>query len=147
MDEFRCERILVPTDLSPLAAPAVTYAHGLARKCDAELHVLHVVRDGSQLIGSLSGTLGPGAEEDEGNHWLAEVLGEPGGVRRTEVVRIGTDVAATVAAYARKHQVDLVVMASHGRTGLRHLLLGSIAEELLRTAPCPVLVVRPPAAS
>ncbi len=143
MDEFRCDRILVPTDLSPLAEPALRYAHGLARKCEAELHVLHVIRDGSELIGNITGRLGPGTEEDENSHWLAEMLGEPGGVRRVEVVRIGADVAATVAAYARKHQIALIVMTSHGRTGLRHFLLGSVAEELLRISPCPVLVVRP----
>jgi nucleotide-binding universal stress UspA family protein len=142
MDEFRCQRILVPTDMSPLANRATRYAHGLALKCDAELHVLHVVRDGSELAGNITATLVPGTEEDEGGRWLAAVLGEPGGVRRMEVLRIGTDIPATVAEYARKHAVDLIVMGSHGRTGLRHLLLGSVAETLMRTAPCPVLVVR-----
>jgi nucleotide-binding universal stress UspA family protein len=142
-DAFTCERILVPTDLSPLAERAVTYAHGLAEKCQAELHVLHVVSDPDELAQGLGGVVDPAAGETDHGRWLGELLGESGTVRRVEAVRLGKDVPETIVRYAAKTGADLIVMASHGRTGLRHLLFGSVAEQLLRTSPCPVLVVRP----
>jgi nucleotide-binding universal stress UspA family protein len=141
-DSFRCERILVPTDLSALADRAVKYAHGLAEKCNAELHVLHVTANLDELAQGMGGVVEP-AGSDGGDRWLGELLGEKGNIRRVEAVRLGGDPAEAIVQYAKKHAVDLIVMASHGRTGLRHLLFGSVAEQLLRTAPCPVLVIRP----
>jgi nucleotide-binding universal stress UspA family protein len=141
-DSFSCERILVPTDLSPLADRAVKYAHGLAEKCRAELHVLHVVGNPDELAQGLGGVVDPAAGEEDHGRWLGQLLGESGTVRRVEAVRLGSDVPATIVRYATKTQADLIVMASHGRMGLRHLLFGSVAEALLRTAPCPVLVLR-----
>ena len=144
MKPFRCERILATTDLSPFAAQAVDYAHSLAETFGAELHVLHVVRDATQMAveHGVTGVLEAG-EGDEYDRWLAGLLGEQGTVRRVEAVRLGDDIAATVAEYARKNDIDLIVTATHGRSGLRHLLMGSVAEHILRKAPCPVLVIRP----
>jgi nucleotide-binding universal stress UspA family protein len=142
-DSFVCERILVPTDLSALANRAVQYAHGLAEKCQAELHVLHVVRDMDELAQGLGGVVDPAAGENDHGRWLGELLGASGSVRRIEAVRLGSDVPETIARYARNNGANLIVVASHGRTGLRQLLFGSVAEQVLRTAPCPVLVVRP----
>jgi nucleotide-binding universal stress UspA family protein len=142
-DSFRCERILVPTDMSAFAYQAVQYAHGLAEKCNAELHVLHVTRDPDRLAQGVGGVVDPTGGEDDPGLWLGELIGEKGSIRRVEAVRLGSDAAETIVQYAKKHGVDLIVMASHGRTGLRHLLFGSVAEQLLRTAPCPVLVIRP----
>ena len=59
-------------------------------------------------------------------------------------VRIGVDFHEIID-YARKHQIDLIVMATHGRTGLAHALVGSVAEKVVRKAPCPVLTVKHPA--
>jgi nucleotide-binding universal stress UspA family protein len=143
MADFRCERILVPTDLSPFAEKAVRYAHGLAELCGAELHVLHVARDASELTHIASGVVEPGPPGDYHEEWLRTLLGEAGTVRRVESVRIHADVTEGIVAYAGKHQIDLVVMTTHGRSGLSHLLMGSIAERVLRAAPCPVLVIRP----
>jgi nucleotide-binding universal stress UspA family protein len=141
---LKWERVLVPTDFSRFANSAVGYAHALAEKFGAELHVLYVVKDYSEAIAehALTGVLGPGAEQDEFDRWLAGLLGEPGTVRRVTAVRVGDDVAATVAKYCDRHGIDLIVLATHGRTGLKHLLFGSIAEKVLRTAPCPVLSLR-----
>jgi universal stress protein A len=143
MTVFQCQRILVPTDLSSFADQAVRYAHGLAELCKSELHVLHVARDPSELTQSVYGIVEPGAGDDAYDQWFAALLGEAGTVRRVEAVRFGADVPTVIAGYARKEGLDLIVIASHGRSGLRHLLLGSVAEQLLRTAPCPVLVIRP----
>jgi universal stress protein A len=140
----RLDRILAPTDLSPFAERAVAYAHGLAEKFGAELHVLHVAADlteAAKLHGA-TGVVEP-AGQDEYDRWLAGLLGEAGNVRRVEAVRIGGDVAETIDKYARELDIDLIVLATHGRTGLSHLLMGSVAESVLRAAPCPVLVLRP----
>jgi nucleotide-binding universal stress UspA family protein len=142
-DSFQCERILVPTDLSALADRAVKYAHGLAEKCHAELHVLHVTANPDELAQGLGGVVDPAGGADDPGRWLGDLVGEKGTIRRVEAVRLGSDAAETIAQYAKKNAVDLIVMASHGRTGLRHLLFGSVAEKLLRAAPCPVLVIRP----
>jgi nucleotide-binding universal stress UspA family protein len=145
MDVFQCNRILVPTDLSAFAEKAVHYARGLAALCKAELHVLHVVDDVNKLRHSVSGVVDPQASDEEAGNWLASILGDSGPVRRVEAVRVSTDVPGAIVAYANKEHADLIVIASHGRSGLTHLFLGSVAEQLLRTAPCPVLVLRPSA--
>ena len=72
-------------------------------------------------------------------------------VQHTQPVSVTTEVlfghgARTIAEYAAERGVDLIVMGTHGRTGVAHLLLGSVAERLVRTAPCPVLTVRHPEA-
>jgi nucleotide-binding universal stress UspA family protein len=77
---------------------------------------------------------------------LARVLPEAQSAQ-IEVIRsvvIGSPLRKIVEAAAAKH-VDLIVMATHGQTGLSHLLIGSVAERVVRTAPCPVLTIRPPA--
>jgi nucleotide-binding universal stress UspA family protein len=138
-------RILAPTDLSPIAERAVRYAHTLAGKLGAELHVLHVVPDVAHLapLVPVTGVVDPENLSDDYHRWLATLVGEPGTVRRVEAVRVGADVAETIRKYAELQEVDLIVMATHGRTGLTHLLVGSVAEKMLRVAPCPVLVIRP----
>jgi nucleotide-binding universal stress UspA family protein len=140
------DRILVTTDLSPFAEKAVRYAHALAARLGAELHVLHVARDVAALVATLpiTGTVEPGesASEDDYQRWLATLVGDSGPVRRVEAVRLGDDVAATVLQYADKNTVSVIVIATHGRTGLTHLLMGSVTESVL-PAKCPVLVIRP----
>jgi nucleotide-binding universal stress UspA family protein len=139
------QRILTATDLSPFAEAAVQYAHGLAEKFGAELHVLHVVEDSTEaarLMGT-TGTYDPADRDNPANVWLGKLLGESGSIRRTEAVQIGTDVADKIVKYAGVHAIDVLVMATHGRTGLAYVWLGSVAEEVCRSAPCPVLLLRP----
>jgi universal stress protein A len=144
MDTTKWRRILAATDFSPMGNRAVTEGHSLAETFGAELHVLHVVdnADGAATQHGASGVLEP-ADGAVGNRaWLAELLGETGTVRRVDSVQIGRDVAEKIVHYARHQEIDLIVVASHGRTGLAHLLLGSVAEKVIRSAPCPVLVLR-----
>jgi nucleotide-binding universal stress UspA family protein len=139
------QRILTATDLSPFAETAVKYAHGLAEKFGAELHVMHVVEDSTEaarLMGT-TGTYDPAEKDNPATAWLGNLLGESGSIRRTEVVQIGKDVAAKIVRYAGTQGIDVIVMATHGRTGLAHVWLGSVTEEVCRTAPCPVLLLRP----
>jgi universal stress protein A len=141
------DRILVTTDLSPFAEKAVRYAHGLAARLGSELHVLHVARNVSDLVATLpvTGTVEPGeaASDDDYRRWLATLVGDCGEIRRVEAVRLGDDVPAVVCQYAQKNDIAVIVIATHGRTGLTHLLMGSVAENVLRMAKCPVLVIRP----
>ena len=139
------QRILAPTDFSRFAESAVEYAHGLAERLGAELHVLHVGKNLDEVVAEYGaqGTVGPLNTQDDYDRWLASLLGERGTVRRVEAVRVGPDVAQAIAHYAEKQTIDLIVIASHGRGGLAHLLMGSVAEQVLRRAACPVLVIRP----
>ena len=145
------ERILVPTDGSDTAEVAIEHALDLAEKYGAEVHTLYVIDTDSMSL-----TLG--AEQldriEQGNyHEMEEVR------RRVEAATSvvtdrarerGLDVVEHVSAgkphsmiadYAADHDVDLVVMGSHGRSGVKRALLGSVTERTLRSTPVPVLVV------
>jgi universal stress protein A len=140
------QRILTATDFSPLGNQAVEYAHALAEDLRAELHVLHIARDVSDvaLKHGPTGVLDPTTEE-EGQDWLNEVLGESRTIRRVDTIQVGHNVAEKIVHYAQIHGIDVIVMATHGRMGLAHLWLGSVTESVARSAPCPVLVIRPAA--
>jgi universal stress protein A len=145
MEPLKWERILVPTDLSPLAGKAVDYAHALAEKVKAELHVLHIVSNMNELAKEhgATGLIEPGAGQDDYDDWLAALIGESGTVRRVEAMRLSHHPHEAIIDYATKQNIELIVMGTHGRSGLKHLLMGSVTEKVLRGAPCPVLVIRP----
>ena len=147
MDLMRWERILAATDFSPLGNRAVVEAHVLAEKFGAELHVLHVVdnADGVATQQGATGTLDIDEVATGPKAWLSELLGEKGTVRRVDAVQIGRDVADKILKYALAKEIDVIVLASHGRTGLARIWLGSVAEKVVRSAQCPVLVLRSPA--
>jgi nucleotide-binding universal stress UspA family protein len=140
--------ILAPTDFSPHSERAVQFACGLAETFGAQLHLVHVL---SEIIPAgpdplLMPVMPPQFyEENEGRarETLQKILdpawGKPAGV--TTAVRWGGPVEAIVE-YAREQRIELVVIATHGRTGLSHVLLGSVAERIVREAPCPVLTLR-----
>jgi nucleotide-binding universal stress UspA family protein len=142
--EFR--RILCPVDWSDTAAGALQAAAALASRFDASLTLLHVdVVPGSAIPEALLATP-PALATDVSAApdrplpaWreLALRLGAP----RVDAVRsVGTP-GLEIVALARREAYDLIVMGTHGRTGLRHLVLGSVAEEVVRHAPCPVLTI------
>ena len=141
-------KILAPTDFSPHAETAVRYACGLAERLGSELHLLHVLSDvvpaGPDPM--LTPVMPPEYyRESEAQsletlgHTLDPSWGEPPIVRTAVVWSSSVD---GIVDYARDHEVDLVVIATHGRTGLSHVLLGSVAERIVREAPCPVLTIR-----
>jgi nucleotide-binding universal stress UspA family protein len=110
------------------------------------LHVLHIARDVSDvaLKHGPTGVRDPVAEE-EGQDWLNQVLGESRTIRRVDTIQVGHNVAEKISHYAQAHAIQLMVMATHGRTGLAHFWMGSITEDVVRSAPCPVLVIGPSA--
>lgn len=149
------KRILLPTDFSDSAQQARDYACLLAEELQAELHLLHVLSDPLQSAPSFGmGLVSPellrrSPEEDrkqeaDALEKLRECLSDEWrtGKQVQFVTRWGNAYVETVR-YAREHDVDLIVMGTHGRAGLRHVLLGSVAENIVRHAPCPVLTVRP----
>src|SRR4051812_34202515 len=142
-------RILVPTDFSDRGALAVRYAAELADKFGAELVLLHIVPESVlALPDAVMPTPAPMADLDAlteaGRTGLAHLIAAlklEAHKPRVEV-RFGSPGQEIVAA-ARDLHADLVCVATHGRGGLARVLLGSVAEEVVRHAPCPVLTVRP----
>ena len=142
--------ILAPTDFSRHAEAALRYACGLAGRLDATLHLLHVLPEVVLPVGPdpmLVPTLPPEYyTETEANSRaaLAQALdpewGQP--LDRVEVAIRWGDAVEGIVGYAADCAIDLIVIATHGRTGLSHVLLGSVAERIVREAPCPVLTIR-----
>jgi nucleotide-binding universal stress UspA family protein len=143
-------RILVPTDFSKGSQSALAYGAALAEKFGAELVLLHVVQDLAAFIPeAVLGAPPPLPPVEQftaaARAALERVVGGlalPGVTVRAEVGEGPT--AEVVVRFAREQAVDLIVMGTHGHTGLAHLLLGSVAEKVVRRAPCPVLTVRHP---
>jgi universal stress protein A len=143
-------RILVPVDFSPLSDAAFEYALGLARKLDARLILLHVFQVPAFAYPDASIPL-PAQTLLDAEHQARVHLGKlevragEGGVPASSLLHEGAPFVEIVRT-ARAQNVELIIMSTHGRTGLRHALLGSVAEKVVRKAPCPVLVVRLPGA-
>jgi universal stress protein A len=145
---IRIQKILLPTDFSDDSTAATIYACELASKFDAELHILHTLEH--HLTSTPEFALGlslptyisesKAAVEAK----LSSLLDSSWSAGRT-VVRAVIDGAPKeeIVRYARKKHIDLIVLSTHGRTGLSHVLLGSVAESVVRNSPCPVLTVRP----
>jgi nucleotide-binding universal stress UspA family protein len=143
-------RILFPTDFSESADHAWTFALQFAQDFGADVHVLHVVAPPPRLTEAYSMDFDPAkfaaALTAEAETSLDRLL-EGAKVRHLTFhreVRIGVDFHE-ILDYARKHQIDMIIMATHGRTGLAHALVGSVAEKVVRRASCPVLTVKHPA--
>jgi nucleotide-binding universal stress UspA family protein len=143
--------ILLPTDFSECANYALSYAASFARQANASIICVHVIEPVVPTVGytgmaeplpmaDLSDQLEDSAERELPK--IAE-CDECAGLKVEEVVAHG-DAASEIVRVARERGVDLIVISSHGRTGLGRMLFGSTAESVVRHAPCPVLVVKPP---
>lgn len=148
---FVLNRLLVATDFSECSAVALTYGRALARQFKAELHVLHAVEVltpdalGSAALVSALPDLQADIERTERAQLDSVVTDEDRhDLRAVAVLSTFRAPAQAIVEYARDHHVDLIVIGTHGRRGVRHLVMGSVAEQVVRTAPCPVLTVRHP---
>jgi nucleotide-binding universal stress UspA family protein len=142
------KRVLAPTDFSPHSEKSVRFACAMAEKFGAELHLVNVL---SEIIPAgpdplLMPILPPQfyqENEARAKETLRSVIqtswGKP--TKLVTAVRWGSPVEAIVD-YAREQHIDMIVIATHGRTGLSHVLLGSVAERIVREASCPVLTIR-----
>ena len=142
--------ILVATDFSDASGPALTCAKELARQFASTLHLLHVVTDADVSPGTEA--LWGFSETEVQRRWVDAAAAKleglcPAEERTALAVRTAVEVgppADGVVRYAGDHRVDLIVMGTRGRGSVEQLLLGSVAAEVVRRAPCPVLTVRDP---
>jgi universal stress protein A len=142
------KHILVPTDFSIPAEEAVDYAATLAARFGGTVHLVHVLHDPLAGQGAWEFYIPDSPQVRAQRHkdakdrlWQIASTHVNPGTRITTEVRFGFPTEEIIAA-ATAYGSDLIVMGTHGRTGLPHLLLGSIAERVIRAAPCPVLAVR-----
>jgi universal stress protein A len=144
MDAF-ISRILVPTDFSDTADQALEYARTLGTHIGASVHLLHVMQEpllAEGLAAESNITTAPSLHEGAVDAAGAQLGSRSAGTASAEFT-VG-DTVANIVAYASRLKADLIVMGTNGRTGIAHLLLGSVAEHVVRTAPCPVVTVRHP---
>ena len=137
--------IVVPMDFSTGSTRALAYARVLAERFGASLHLLHVVQDPYLAAGWSEGYPAiPDLTEQlrqETERRLQDLASSLTPLTTSTEAVVGTP-AQTIAQVATEQRADLIVMGTHGRTGVAHLLLGSVAERVIRSAPCPVLTVR-----
>lgn len=139
--------ILVPIDYSDSGHAALAYAVSLAKEYDAEMHLVHVFEQPFAYVDAgFSGTPIPAdvqpvdLKQEEAK---LERVTPAEGVRFRRQFIIGNP-ADELVRYAKESDIDLVVMGTHGRTGLGRLLMGSVAEGVVRRSPCPVLTIKQP---
>jgi universal stress protein A len=141
------KKILVPIDFSDYSKKALRYAFRFAEQFSASLTLLYVVEPTVYPADFSFGQIGFPNVEDElrkkGEEELAVMITETiaGRVPAEAVVRTGLPFVE-VTSYAAEQDIDLIIVATHGHTGVEHILFGSTAEKIVRKAPCPVLVVR-----
>lgn len=145
---LKLKKILCPVDFSELSLKAMRHAIELAATFDAELHLLHIFEGYDAIM------LNPELTMTRMSEWLPKLrelcreklasLPEAELASRCQIVRANREGSAEneIRDYARQHEIDLIVLGTHGRSGLSHLVMGSVAENIVRCAPCPVLTIR-----
>lgn len=144
---IQLKRILLPVDFSENADVANNYASALAQQFSAEIHVLHVIEHSIPTFPIYGIDTGPlehikeikKAAEEKLNEWLQADWAK--GITIVSKITVGTPFVEIIS-YAKDQDIDVIIMGTHGRSGLSHLLIGSVAENVVRKAPCPVLTVR-----
>lgn len=141
---FKLGKILVPVDFSEHSTKALKYAIAFAEQFGAELVVVHIVEQmmypGDWMYPPIAVTEWAGEKREQVLGKLAELTASAK-VKTEHMVRIGR-AWQEIGEIAIEKECDLVVIATHGYTGLKHVLLGSVAEKVIRHAHCPVLTVR-----
>jgi len=141
------KKILVATDFGETSAVALAYGRDFARSYGAALHLLHVVEDlmirYSPEMGITSPVLQENLESSARGDLEAQVTADD---RRTltivPVVIKSPSIPGGIVEYAKDQKIDIVIVGTHGRSGVKQFLIGSVAERVVRMAPCPVLTVR-----
>ena len=145
---IRLAKLLVPTDFSEDSEQAARYAVELAKRFQAEVHCIHVVDIPADLLSTSDYYMtGPSEQFIDQIRVESKKNLDAFAVKNLEGAQVQTAFLegspfVEIIRYARDQQIDLVVIATHGRTGLKHVLFGSVAEKVVRKAPCPVLVVK-----
>lgn len=140
------KNILLPTDFSETSLAATSYGIELARRFSATLHLLHVIEDPGVYIAAFDSFPLPSPAEFETyaqerlDNWILPEDAEGLDIQRRWVHGVAF---TEVIRDAREHDIDLIVVGTHGRSVITQVLLGSVAEKVVRKAPCAVLTVRP----
>lgn len=141
------KKILCPVDFSEFTNETFEYAATIAKKFNAELHLLHVIPNLNYFtpyesfltpenLVAIERNIEQEVEKDFNK------LLQGAGIEAKKVVRTGITFIEIID-YVKNENIDLIVMGTHGRSGIEHILIGSVAEKVVRKAPCPVLTVRP----
>ncbi len=147
MEQSFCRKILLPIDSSDCSKVAASYALKVAELNNAELHVIHIVDETTASAYAEQKKISRDQAfrqlVKEGKKMVEEVVREAAkkGLATKSYVRTGVVVEQIVQA-AEEFGADLIVMGTHGRTGSSRMIVGSVAEKVIRHAPCPVLVIR-----
>ena len=146
---IQLNKILVPTDFSEFSGHALRYGCEFAKRFNAKLYLLNVVEDLYPIVPEpgMSSVLAPNYLVDLSDSANREIEKLPTeemgtGLAIERAVLTGTPFLEIIR-YAREQDCDLIVIGTHGRSGLVHALMGSVSEKVVRKAPCPVLAVRP----
>jgi nucleotide-binding universal stress UspA family protein len=144
------KNILVPTDFGEASDAALAYGRELAGRFGATLHLIHVT-DNLQLsafaeaYGEMAARLQADMEEAAGRQLDERLIdSDRSGPPTQRAVLTSISPVSAIVDYAKDHDIDLVVMGTHGRGPVTHFVMGSVAERVVRSAPCPVLTVRHP---
>ena len=142
---FRLKKILVPIDFSECSQKALQYAAAFARQFEGELTLLYVVQVNYYAgdFGSVDVSLLESEMRANGEKQLADLAArELGDATPSKCLVRSGRIVSEIVEVAKKSDSDLIILSTHGHTGLKHVLLGSVAENVVRHAPCPVLIVR-----
>lgn len=144
---IQLQRILLPTDFSEHSAAAIPYACDLCEQFGAELHLFHVLESYPSSTPAFGGGLAlPSNVKESKEHAeleMAKLIDEQWRSANTVVGAVADGHPfVEIVQYGREHKIDLIIMGSHGRSGLVHAMIGSVADRVVRKAPCPVLIVK-----
>ena len=148
---IKLQQILCPTDFSEFSLCALPYAVDLARQFEARLHCLHVVDESYQYALGIGESAMPmvvpmeeilQSAQQQITKFVEEHLQEDQARLQAKVMAGRPFVE--IIRYARDNEIDLIVIATHGRGGLASMFLGSVAEKVVRKSPCPVMTIRHP---
>ena len=140
--------VLVPTDFSAASESALRYGKAMAEKFGATLHVVHVMEDllahawAAEVYVSSMPQLRDEIEKESRQRLGTLLTDTERQTFRAETALLAGNPFLEIIRYAKAHNVDLIVMGTHGRGPIAHMLLGSVAEKVVRKSPCPVLTVR-----
>ena len=146
---LKIKNIVVPTDFSELSLRAFNYAKDLAETMDAKIHLITVIDNTPPMLSKHDKTVSESVMMDSVEQQakkqmaeLAEEINDDADIDIIQVIRKGVDYEEIVK-YSNESHADLIILATHGRTGVLHTVLGSVAEKVIRYSKRPVLVIHP----
>jgi nucleotide-binding universal stress UspA family protein len=146
---FKLKNIIVPTDFSKVSYSAFEYARDLAEMMEATIHLIYVLEKNLPFMSKNDSDLSSedlmksiGEEKQRKLKEIVDDIKDDSSIKIIEIMRQGVDYEEIVK-YQEEVKGDIIVIATHGRTGVFHKILGSVAEKVIRYAKCPVLVISP----